>query len=414
MKRFLFFIFVIIMIIGITASSLADNLNDIVFPCTGFTTKSNVNVRQSASSKSDLVIKIKEKETEVIVLGIEKTGDVTWYQIETQNNKKGYIREDLLGLKATSNTESFPADKSVSSTSSTVVTTDTIIDLDEILESIGISSEDASHIERIDDWANGPRYRFSTHGTTARVYCNMDGTVHTIKIGIDTDLFRQGYESWSIENFLVDEGVSISIVASTQESVKKHLKYPSTADFPLLDWNVSREFNKYTVSSNVKAKNAFGVENTIPFTAQFWVENDKATLIYLVVDTNIIKDITAKYPLPERKEIGGQSTDSTSPNNKIRIIDEQLGEYGERVKLDSDEYCWYHVPAGRYIVTSNSKFCMVYVDKNKITRNSSGYVEMKNVITLELKYGESKEISIKEDEHIFLTINADITLTPIK
>lgn len=417
MKRLLALVVLIAMLYVTIPYSLADNTYNVSFPCIGFTTKSNVNVRKEASAQSNLIIKIKDKDTKVTVLGSKKSGNVWWYQVDVENNKTGYIREDLLRLDANQEnqiSEVVTTNNSISPKSTTSETDFTILGLDEILKTIGIPSEDAKHIEKIEDWSNGPRYSFPTHGNTARVYCNMDGTVHTVKIGTDIDLFRQGYEPWSIENFLVDDITQINLIMSTQEIVTKHLKHPSTADYPLLDWSVSREFNRYTVSSSVEAKNSFGIKSKIPFTAQFWIEDKNITLVYLVIDTKVIKNTTDDYPLPERKAIGNTPEDNLTPSNEIRIIDEQLGEYGERVKLDSSEYYWYHIPAGRYKVTSNSKFCMVYVDKNKITRNSSGYVKMKNVITLNLKYGESAEISIKEDEHIFLTINADITLTPIK
>lgn len=417
MKRLLAFVVLLAMLHITIPYSLADNTDNTSFPCIGFTAKSNVNVRKEASAQSNLISKIKDKDTQVTVLGSKKSGNVWWYQVDIKNNKTGYIREDLLRLDTNQEnqiSEVFVTDDSISPMSSISETYSTISDLDEILKAIGIPPEDAKHIKKIEDWSNGPRYSFPTHGTTARVYCNMDGTVHAVKIGTNTDLFRQGYEPWPIENFLVDNITQINLIVSTQEIVTKHLKHPSTADYPLLDWSVSREFNQYTVSSSVEAKNSFGIKSKIPFTAQFWIEDENVTLIYLAIDTKIIKNTTDNYSLPERKAIAKTPEDNLTPNNEIRIIDEQLGEYGELVKLDSSECYWYHIPAGRYKVTSNSKFCMVYVDKNKITRNSSGYVEMKNVITLNLKYGESAEISIKDDEHIFLTINADITLTPIK
>lgn len=295
---------------------------------------------------------------------------------------------------------------------SIVVGGETIVDYYEIIDSVGIDRGDAEKVEKIEDWYAGPRYSFQTEGTTARVYCNMDGTISTITVGEDIDLYKQGFEPWKIENFIVDEDMKDSLIYCAEEAVSACLNYPASADFSLLDWSFGRQFNRYTVNSSVKAVNAFGVPGELPFTAGFWVYDEQIQLIYLMLDGSIVVDKTEDFPLPERTEVDGLSANSDS--GEIRIIDGQLGEYGEAVKLDDYEYIWYRVPAGRYSAVCNSKQAVVYVDKNAITRNSSGYVEMENVATYELLYGETAEIVVGEDEHIFTTIYADVTLNPVK
>lgn len=290
---------------------------------------------------------------------------------------------------------------------------ETIFDYYRIIDLVGIDRADAEKIEKIEDWSNGPRYSFPTEGTTARVYCNMDGTIHTIKVGVDIDLYKQGYEPWSISNFLVDEDVKQQLIYCAEDAVVACLNNPSTADFPLLDWSFGREFNRYTVNSYVEAKNSFGVPREMPFTAGFWVDEGSIKLVYLMLDGAVIKDETKDYPLPERAEVR-EETSSVETDGTIHIIDGQLGEYGKEVSLDGNEYIWYMVPAGQYELICNTKQCVVYIDKNQITRNSSGYVEMENVETYELKYGDVVQINVGSDEHIFNTIHADFTLTPME
>lgn len=287
-----------------------------------------------------------------------------------------------------------------------------IVDYYEIIDLVGINREDAEKVEKIEDWYAGPRYSFPTEGTTARIYCNMDGTINMLKVGVDIDLYKQGFEPWSIENFIVDEDLKDSLIYCAEESVSACLKYPASADFPLLDWSFGREFNRYTVNSYVEAVNAFGVPSEMPFTAEFWVDDDQIQLIYLMLDGSVAVDETDEYPMPERAETS-IDTSAAAPGN-IRIVDGQLGEYGKVVSLDGDEYVWYMVPAGKYELTCNSKQCVVYIDKNEITRNSSGYVEMENVATHELEYGEAVEIAVGPDEHIFTSIYADFMLAPVK
>lgn len=130
-----------------------------------------------------------------------------------------------------------------------------------------------------------------------------------------------------------------------------------------------------------------------------WIQNKNGeagrTVVY-----NRLEDENAPVPKPV-------VTDG------IRIIDNEIGEYGKTVQLDSYDYVWYMVPAGKYEATSNINTCTVYVDKNEITRNSSGYVEMENVATYQWGYGETIIIEVGENEHLFNVIGADYTLKPI-
>lgn len=286
--------------------------------------------------------------------------------------------------------------------------------LSDVLISVGIDPIDATGIEQIDDWVNGPRYSFSTHGTTARVYCNMDGSIESIRVGTDTDLYRRGYEPYLIDDFIVSEDMKSKLQICAEEAVTACLSYPSTADFPLMDWSFGRDHNFYSASSHVTAKNSFGVEIEIMFVAKFYDEGDTIRLIYLMLDGSAVLDDMDSVEIPERKQIEGGIEAPESNAEEIRLVDGQLGEYGESVKLDDWDYIWYHVPAGNYAVTCNSKTCSVYVDKDEITRNAEGYVEMENVETVEISYGEEKEVAIHEGEHIELTIYGDVTMTPIK
>lgn len=280
----------------------------------------------------------------------------------------------------------------------------------DVIELVGISQEDAEKIEKIDDWYGGPRYSFETEGTTARVYCNPDGTINTVKVGVDIDLYKQGFEPWRIENFLVDDATKEQLIYCAEEAVSACLNYPDSADFPLLDWSFGREFNRYTVNSSVKAYNAFGVYSEIPFTAGFWVADDTIKLVYLMLDGDVVVDESADYPIPERAEVPVEN--QTATKGEIRIVDGQLGEFGETVSLGGESYIWYHIPAGTYRLTCNAKQCVVYLDRNEVITNSSGYVEVENVATYELKYGDTVQVDIGEDEHLFNSIYADFTLVP--
>ena len=317
---------------------------------------------------------------------------------QTENTDEGNLSEATKPEKA-------PSDSDI------VVAGETIYGFYDVIDAVGIDRVDAKRIKKTDDWRLGPCYIFQTEGTTARVNCNMDGTINSVEVGNQIMLYQQGYEPWNIADFIVSDDVKVTITIMVEDAVKQYLNYPATAEFPILDWVYGRRFNRYSVKSHVTARNGFGVESEFPFTAQFWVEDGTASLIYLEVGGSVVKNETEKHPIPERKTVAFEVEQPT--NGSIRICDGQIGEYGQKVELDSYEYYWYMVPAGKYKAVSNVKTCTVYVDKNEITRNSEGYVEMENVASYTWSYGESVIIDIGEDEHLFNVYGADYTLTPI-
>lgn len=110
-------------------------------------------------------------------------------------------------------------------------------------------------------------------------------------------------------------------------------------------------------------------------------------------------------------EVEKEDSNQTDTNaGSIRIVDGELGEYGKKVQLDSYEYIWYMVPAGKYEAIGNAKNSIIYIDKDEITRNAEGYVEMQNVATYTVAKGETVTIEIGEGEHVYNTYGADFTL----
>lgn len=292
-----------------------------------------------------------------------------------------------------------------------IVDGETIYGFFDVMDEVGIDRADAEKIKKTEDWNQGPRYNFQAEGLGIRVYCNMDGTIHSVKVGEDVDAYLQGYETWTIDNFVVPSGYDNELFQLSKDVVSEYLNYPSTAKFPLLDWSVSRYFDVYTVVSTVEANNAFGVTSEIPFSVKFVVDNEKAKAIYCELNGLVMVDKCDSYEMPEREAKNFEVEQSESES--IRICDGQLGEYGKSVQLDGYEYDWYMIPSGKYEATCNSKNCIVYVDKDEITRNSDGYVEMENVATYTWSYGETIVIEVGEGEHLFNAYGADYTLTLI-
>lgn len=170
-------------------------------------------------------------------------------------------------------------------------------------EQIGMDYEQIQDFKQVDDWANGPRYSFTYKGMPFRLYCNTDSTVNTIKLGVQSDIYKQGYEPYQVEDYIVAPDVAAELQLLSEDYVTSQLNYPSTADFAWLDWAFGRDHTLYTVSSSVTAENAFGIEDDLAFSLTYQVDGDTTNLVYFILDGNIIVDNTSTLSLPERKEI---------------------------------------------------------------------------------------------------------------
>lgn len=279
-------------------------------------------------------------------------------------------------------------------------------------EQIGMDAEKIDDLKQVDDWVSGTRYSFTYSGGSFRLYCNMDSTVNCIKLGDDTDIYKQGYEPYQISDYIVDSSICAELRTITEDYVKKQLNYPATADFPWLDWSYGRERDLYSVSSKVTAKNAFGVKDELEFCLIYQVDESSATVVYFDLDGTVLVNNMASISIPERKKIEGARENTESETGAIVLKYGELGEYGKTVTLDGSDYINYYVPAGTYTITNNGKWCKIYLAKDEYFKNSDGYMENEIIETIEFSdYGETKTIVIGSGEHLELTINATVTLT---
>ncbi|MGI6507174.1 MAG: hypothetical protein ACOX4A_02145 [Saccharofermentanales bacterium] len=295
------------------------------------------------------------------------------------------------------------------------VITDEALRLDFInaCEQIGMDIERIVGLKQVDDWVSGPRYSFTYSGGAFRLYCNMDSTVNCIKLGVDTDIYKQGYEPYKVSDYIVDPAISDDLQTKTEDYVKGQLKYPTTAVFSLFDWSFGRERDLYSVSSKVSAKNAFGVEDEIMFKLIYQVDASTTTLMYFELDGTTVVNNMSSIDVPERKKIEDPGANSETETEAIVLKYGELGKYGKTISLDGLDYINYHVPAGKYTITNKGKLCKVFLAEDKYYKNSSGYMENKIVETIEFSsYDETKTIVVGKGEHLELTIHAKVTLVP--
>ena len=276
---------------------------------------------------------------------------------------------------------------------------------------IGVDAKDISDLEQEEDWMGGPRYSFKYKNTTLRLYCNTDSTINAIKLGTDTDLYKEGYEPYQLADYQVSVETSSNLRMMVEELVESQLNYPKTADFPWLDWSYGRDHNLYSVTSYVTAQNAFGVEEDIHFRAIYYIADGIASLKYFEMNGSALFNEMDTVEIPERQEVAVESPDAV--DGEILLIYGQLGEYGQEIDIDGETYINYHVPAGKYMLINKVNYCVVYIASDEYYQNSSGYTTNDIINQYEMSsLEETQTITVDEGEHIELTINARVTLIP--
>jgi len=98
MKRVVSVALVVIVLLTSIASALASNETN-EFPCVAYTAKKNARVRQYADKESQLITELKSKGTRITVIGSTYNGGEKWYELETDDGKKGFVRSDYLRLE---------------------------------------------------------------------------------------------------------------------------------------------------------------------------------------------------------------------------------------------------------------------------------------------------------------------------
>lgn len=109
-----------------------------------------------------------------------------------------------------------------------------------------------------------------------------------------------------------------------------------------------------------------------------------------------------------------EAVEATVTDNSIRLVDGELGEYGEEVTIPSSTYkdgtytyVWYNIPAGIYnaIYEGDGKRATIFVvgDETSEDVRSTLYFT---------QYGEEQSVTVEEGTHVELTAGAKFLLNP--
>jgi len=112
-------------------------------------------------------------------------------------------------------------------------------------------------------------------------------------------------------------------------------------------------------------------------------------------------------------------TDNASETNDAIVVrDGETGEVGETMRLDGEDYIFYHFTPGKYNVTLTEMppgGGTVWVDENEMITNSSGYSECVLVKRYDFKaIGETQTVVIPQGTHVEVTINTAFKFVEVK
>ena len=205
----------------------------------------------------------------------KKTVDTEVAKIEAE--KKAKEEEETLNAKKTKNAE----DAGIS--------VEALENMINACKTIDIDFENISNITAKKDWANGKRCSFDFNGYNFLVYFNKDGTVNSINSG-NIKFYENGKKVEDFKNRLITTKEKTQIKTWAEETVKEILKAPSTAKFPgsfispFKDWNISKNGNKFTVSSYVDSQNGFGAMIRSEFTITYEWKDGTGKVVSMIFD----------------------------------------------------------------------------------------------------------------------------------
>lgn len=281
--------------------------------------------------------------------------------------------------------------------------------------SINMDINKVRDLKKVDDWNSGPRYTFKYNGTTFILYAYDNGNVSSITINNNNldKIYLEGYESYNVNDYLIESGLIVDLQLKAETSVKSVLNHPDTADFHWITTGAfSRNNNIYIVTGKFEAENSFGVKSESTFYIEEVIENGNCSVVYMTIDSKKYIGTKSQIQNIARKEII-VSGETNVDDNSITIKDGQKGEYGKDDLFDGEKYIRYYLPAGKYEVEALTKNAQFFIETIALHKED-GWDTATTIrkVTL-LKLGDKDNIEITSSQCISLVMYTQIKLTPI-
>ena len=104
---------------------------------------------------------------------------------------------------------------------------------------INMKVDDIKSLKQIDDWNSGIRYSFDYQNNSFILYAYDNNEIASISLLNDVQIYREGYEPYNVNDYLMQSGKIAEIQVISETSIKQILNYPNTAIFKCLRSSIS-------------------------------------------------------------------------------------------------------------------------------------------------------------------------------
>ncbi len=273
------------------------------------------------------------------------------------------------------------------------------------VESIGMDYSQVKNVHGLDDWSSGKRYSFVYDGFGYIVYELENGEIESINTEVKrAKIYERGYKPLNYKDFEPDINVINSLQADVFKRLSEHIKGETSIKSKIGSMTYSRIYDYYSISGEVKAKNAVKKKN-FTFTADYKVKDGGYKCVYLALDGAVAfgSDQTPELPKLELEQ------EENLENGKSIILSyDKKGKYGQYDSFNGERYLRYYIPIGEYKVKCNIGGGF-YIETIKLHKED-GWDTATTIQQINMTNGEEAEISIEDGQCISLIINTEIEL----